>query len=212
MTPESHYLCFARAYVRGVCPELGEQGDAALFEAARERGLGLHGFKRTAELPRVRRVLGILKGFAPTSLLDMGSGGGAFLWPLLDEMPAVEVTAVDTLAHRVADLQAVARGGVDRLRAEKLDAADLPWDDGSFDAVTVLEVLEHVPAPEAVARHAVRLARTAVVATVPAKEDNNEEHVRLFTPASLTELFERAGAHKVQIEHVLNHRVAVVTP
>jgi hypothetical protein len=32
-------------------------------------------------LPRVRKVLGVLRGVHPANLLDVGSGRGAFLWP-----------------------------------------------------------------------------------------------------------------------------------
>lgn len=44
-------------------------------------------FKRTAALPRVRKVLGILHGLGPESVLDVGSGRGVFLCPLLDGIP-----------------------------------------------------------------------------------------------------------------------------
>ena len=62
--------------------ELGPLGEryrdlVTVLELARERKLRLHRFKRTAGLPRVRRVLGALKGFAPETLLDVGSGRGA---------------------------------------------------------------------------------------------------------------------------------------
>jgi len=207
-----YYIELAAAYARGAFPDLASAGDEQVLSAARERGLRLHRFKRTAGLPRVRRVLGTLKGFAPKRLLDIGSGRGAFLWPLLDEIRDVQVAAVDLLEHRVADINTVRRGGVERVQAFVQGAESLPWADGHFDAVTILEVLEHVVDPAPVAAEVVRLAGRVAVATVPAKEDNNPEHVRLFTEASLRELFVAAGAKKVHVEYVLNHIVAVVTP
>ncbi|ACY14151.1 class I SAM-dependent methyltransferase [Haliangium ochraceum] len=212
MDPDHYYRHLAVAYARGRCPELAELDDDALLASARAQGVRMHRFKRTAELPRVRRVLGVLKGFAPSTLLDIGSGRGAFLWPLLDEFAALRVTAIDVLAHRVADIEAVRRGGVQRLDARQVEGEELPWPDDSFDAVTILEVLEHVADPAPVAAQVVRVARSLAVATVPAKADDNPEHIRLFTPATLTELFERAGARAVRIEHVLNHMVAVIKP
>ncbi len=212
MDPDHYYIALAAAYARGRLPALTGADDDRALEAAKSHGLRLHRFKRTAGLPRVRKVLGALKGFAPHTLLDIGSGRGAFLWPLLDEMPAVRVTAIDLLPHRVDDMEAVRRGGVERLEARQLGAERLPWSDDSFDAATVLEVLEHVAEPALVAAEAVRVTRSVVLATVPAKEDENPEHIRLFTRDSLSRLFHAAGATNVRIEHVLNHLVAVVKP
>ena len=212
MDSDHYYREFAVAYVRGKRPELSDEDEERLLAAAKDEGLRLHRFKRTAGLPRVRRVLGALKGFAPETLLDIGSGRGAFLWPLLDEIPSVRVTAIDLLPHRVEDINAVAKGGIDRVEAHLLGAEDLPWPTSSFDAVTILEVLEHVEDPAPVAAEVLRVSGRVVIATVPAKEDDNPEHIRLFTPDSLARLFRDAGASDVRVEHVLNHMVAVAMP
>lgn len=210
---DAQYYCeLAAAYVRGILPELAEASVPELLAAGKERGLRLHRFKRTAGLPRVRKVLGVLKGFAPATVLDVGSGRGVFLWPLLDEMPTVEVTAIDVLQHRVDDINSVVRGGVQRLRGEVLAAEQLPWDRDHFDAATVLEVLEHVAEPGAVARELVRVARSVVIASVPAGADDNPGHVRLFDRHSLAATFRDAGARHVRVEYVLNHMIAVVHP
>jgi len=208
---DSLYVELAAAYVRGCDSSLAGSTDAETIAAGRECGLRVHRFKRTAGLPRVRRVLGALKAFRPTSLLDVGSGRGVFLWPLLDELPDTVVSSVDVLAHRVEELAAVARGGIERLRVHHMDAAELDFTGRTFDVVTVLEVLEHVPDPGAVAAELVRVGRRAVIATVPSKEDDNPEHIRLFAGDSLSELFTNAGARRVSIEYVLGHIVAVAT-
>jgi ubiquinone/menaquinone biosynthesis C-methylase UbiE len=168
----------------------------------------MHKFKRNAELPRVRRVLSLLAGLAPESLLDVGSGRGTFLWPLLDAFPGLPVTAIDRDEQRASDLACVARGGIERLRAAKMDATSLDFPDASFDAVTVLEVLEHTERPARAASELLRVAKRFVVASVPSKPDDNPEHIHLFDPRSLAALF--AGARSVKIEHVLNHAVALV--
>ncbi len=108
------YTELAAAFVRG---RLGRHdlSDRELIALGRERGLRLHRFKR-GELPRVRRVIGILKGLRPAGLLDARSGCGTFLWPLLDALPELPVTAIDLAFFRVRDLAAARAGGVTRLR------------------------------------------------------------------------------------------------
>lgn len=209
---DRYYLALGAAFARG---RLGASlptdvaDDEAAFRAGRAAGLKMHKFKRNAELPRVRRVLSMLASLAPSSLLDVGSGRGVFLWPLLDAFPALEVTAIDRDEQRASDLAAVGRGGIARLRAAKMDATALDFAPGSFDGVTLLEVLEHMPDPAKAASEAVRVARRFAIATVPSKPDDNPEHIHLFDRRSLAKLFEDAGARRVSVEHVLNHVVAL---
>lgn len=208
MTDESHYLAFAAAYARGALrrPELD---DAAAVAAGAEAGLRLHRFKRTGELPRVRRVIGALRGLGATTVVDLGTGRGAFLWPVLDAMPELHVIAIDKLAHRVADIAAVRRGGLTRVAAARMDATALALADRAADVVTVLEVLEHLPEPTRAVREAMRVARRAVIATVPSHPDDNPEHIHLFAPAQLEAMLRTAGATRVTIDHVHNHMVAI---
>ena len=174
-----------------------------------DAGLRLHRFKRTMELPRVRRVLGILKGLVPTELLDIGSGRGVFLWPLLDTFPTLPVTAVDLLEYRVADLLAVRAGGVERLAAVRADARALPFADASFDVVTALEVIEHIPEMEQALAEVCRVARRSVVLSVPSKADNNPEHIHLFDAKRLEALLRERGMARISVEYVLNHLIVV---
>src|ERR1700676_2745640 len=77
--------------------QLSEDRLQELIELGRERGLRMHKFKKTMGLARVRSVLGVLRGLQPSELLDIGSGRGVFLWPLLEEFPWMPVTSVDLL-------------------------------------------------------------------------------------------------------------------
>ena len=206
-----YYTRLAAAFVRGklgrLAPQLAEE---ELIAAGLASGLRLHKFKRNAELPRVRKVIGALRGLAPTSLLDIGSGRGTFLWPLLDAFPTLEVTSVDLNPVRVADINAVRSGGLPNLRALRMDAEALEFDDDHAEVVTALEVLEHLPSPRRAAAEAVRVASKYVIASVPSKEDDNPEHVHLFDAGGFESLFLEAGARGVKVEYVLNHMIAVV--
>jgi ubiquinone/menaquinone biosynthesis C-methylase UbiE len=158
-------------------------------------------------------VIGALRGFGVHTLVDLGSGRGAFVWPLLDALPELAVVATDVLPQRALLYEHVRRGGVARVAGVRADITQLPYADASADCVTALEVLEHLPgeAPAAAAREAVRVARVAVIASVPSHEDDNPEHVQLFDGDALAALLRDAGARRVRVEHVLNHIVAVAT-
>jgi ubiquinone/menaquinone biosynthesis C-methylase UbiE len=221
------YYAVAAAYVRGSLRGTSHETDAALFspplESLGERemallleiglgaGLRLHRFKKTMGLPRVARVLGVLRGLQPADLLDIGSGRGAFLWPLLDAFPDLPVTAVDCAEYRVQMLQTVAAGGVSRLAVRQADATALPFADAQFDVVTALEVLEHIPDAEVAVLEIVRVARRHVVASVPSHVDDNPEHLHLLCERDLERLFHMAGARRIGFQYVPNHLIAVVT-
>jgi hypothetical protein len=211
VTEKRYYTALAAAFVRGKRPDAPPVPDPELVSWGLSVGLPLHKFKRTAGLPRVRRVLGMLRGLAPQALLDVGSGRGVFLWPLLDAFPEIAVTALDSNPRRAADVHAVHVGGVERLTALQGDATRLPLPDAAVDGVTILEVLEHLRRPARAAAEAVRVARSFVVASVPSRPDDNPEHIHLFGRDDLEGLFRDAGARRVRCEAVLNHFVALAT-
>lgn len=207
---ERYYADLAWAFLRGRLPDAGT--GSALLAAAREAGLRWNKFKRKDGPPRVTRVLSLLEGMQPATLLDIGSGRGAFLWPLVGRFEQLEVTAIDRLSHRVRDIEAVRTGGIARVRGHQHDVTALPFADDSFDVVTILEVLEHLENPAAAAAEVTRIASRFVIASVPSHADDNPEHIQLFSKDSLTALFEQAGATRVQVSYVRNHMIAVVSP
>ena len=189
--------------------DLSEGSLTAIFRSGQAAGLEMHKFKRTMGLARVRRVFGLLQSFAPGNLLDVGSGRGAFLWPLLDEFPELPVTAIDQDPVRARDIEAVRMGGIDRLTGHRMDITELAFERRSFDVVTALEVLEHIPAvPEALAE-IVRVARRFVVLSVPSKPDDNPGHIHLLDQDRLRRLFADLGITRVRFDYVPGHLVAV---
>ncbi len=202
---ERYFTELANAFVRGRLKE-----GAATIDDGLRAGLRLHKFKANGELPRVRRVLGILRGMQPASLLDVGSGRGTFLWPLLSEFPELPVTAIDIAERRCTDLAAVRAGGLNRLTVVRMDAQRMAVAGGAFDVVTMLESLEHMPNPGAALEGAVRAARRFVVISVPSTPDDNPDHLHLFTPDELAAMARAAGAARASIEHVLNHRILII--
>lgn len=218
---ERYNLRIMAAYVRGIAaeaglalpPELTETPLQALSPeqleqlqaAGKAAELKLYRFKNHDDLPRVRKVLGFLKGVQPESLLDVGSGRGVFLFPFLNEFPWVPVTSVDLLPHRVELLEKLRAGGVSTLTPLRQDICSWDMPEAAFDVVSLLEVLEHIPDVQQAVRAAVRLARRYVVLTVPSKPDNNPEHIHLLTRDRLTHLFSEAGCTRLQFDAVPGH-------
>ena len=172
-----------------------------------------HYFKAKEDLPRVKSVLGFLQGVIPAgqckTLLDVGSGRGAFLFPLLRDFPTLEVTSIDILPHRIELLDCLHQGGITNLHPILGDICTWNAPDKSYDVVTMLEVMEHIPDTEAVVRNAIRLAHNYIVVSVPSKPDDNPEHIHLFSNEDLKSLFLEHGCKKVKFISVTNHRIMV---
>jgi hypothetical protein len=201
------YAELAAAFVRGRRPDAPDLPDDELIAWGQAQGLRLHKFKVTS-LPRVQRVLGWLHGLRPESLLDVGSGRGTSLWPLLSALPEVPITAVEHHPIRVRDLRAVRDGGIERLEVVDVHAAELQLE-RPRDGATVLEVLEHVEDPRAVVEAVVRCVERFLIVSVPSDPDDNPEHVRLFDTDSLTGLLTEGGAKRVQLDRVRGHHLAL---
>lgn len=222
---QHYYQQLAAAYIRGklqallskTSPQLlatdlqslAEDEIQQLLALGQQHELRLHRFKRTMELPRVQRVLGTLKGLQPANLLDIGSGRGVFLWPLLDTFPTLPVTCVDLLEYRVSDLQAAHEGGLNHLTALHASVTALPFPNNSFDVVTMLEVLEHVPDTRKAIAEVCRVARRFVLFSVPSKRDDNPEHIHLFHQQHFRTFLGEQGVTRVNFEYVLNHLLVI---
>jgi len=194
------------ALLQKTADECSEEELFEIVSAGQAAELRLYPFKSgTMTLARTKRTLGFLHSISFETMLDVGSGRGVFLIPFMKEFPWVEVTSLDLLEKRVVFLNELADGGFRQLHAERMDVCGQPFPDGSFDVVTLLEVLEHIPEVDKAVAAAVQMARQYVVVTVPSKPDSNPEHIHLLTKDRLTKLFGDAGCTRLHFDGVEGH-------
>jgi len=148
----------------------------------------------------VRGLLARHLGPAPQRILDVGCGTGHLAGELLGA--GHRVTAVDRLPEALAAASANDRE-IGMLRA---DAGRLPLRTGAFDAVTMIDVLEHVDDAAALTelRRVVRPGGLLVL-TVPAvpwlwsHRDDAAGHLRRYTRRSLAAALARGGFEPLEL-------------
>lgn len=202
------------------CGHLVSQVDAARYRASMEefddpRGTApdRHAARRRETLAhrRVRRIAALLdRDPQGMRLLDVGCSSGAFLASA--RKLGCEVEGVEPAPQAAA---AAARLGL-VVHAGTLDQAALPA--GSFDAVTLFEVIEHLNAPNALLREIHRVLRpgglllvgTGNTASWTARVlgerwdyfsiDRHGGHISFFNPGSLRLAGQRCGFELACIE------------
>jgi SAM-dependent methyltransferase len=142
----------------------------------------------------IRAELGRLVLPAGARVLDAGCGSGRTMVELADygdEVSGVELNA------EAAEL---ARGrGVGEVQIGRLE--ELPWDDGTFDLVTCLDVIEHIADDVAALVELRRVARSGgwLLVTVPAyqalwsRHDEANHHYRRYSRSALRAAARSAG-------------------
>ncbi|MFL5862173.1 MAG: class I SAM-dependent methyltransferase [Solirubrobacteraceae bacterium] len=134
---------------------------------------------------------------AGARVLDAGCGSGRTLQELVDygEVSGIELNA---------DAAGIARDrNLGEVREGRLE--ELPWDDETFDLVTCLDVIEHVPDDAAALAEIRRVCRPGgwLLITVPAyqalwsRHDEANHHYRRYSRSSLR-VAARAGGWQVQ--------------
>jgi methionine biosynthesis protein MetW len=96
------------------------------------------------------------------SVLDLGCGDGSFLTCLADRVPRLSVRGADVSEQALA---AAKEKGVETFVFDLAEpSARIP---GTYDAVTVLEVIEHVPDAESALLRAAAAANRILIVSVP---------------------------------------------
>jgi 2-polyprenyl-3-methyl-5-hydroxy-6-metoxy-1,4-benzoquinol methylase len=129
--------------------------------------------KYTSQNPVVKRLMG---GFhrtlhelwtkaAPSSVLDVGCGEGVLTFEWAERLGGGRIVGIDLDDPKLrAEWQKRERPNLE-FRAE--EATRLSFGDGEFDLATAIEVLEHVPDPEATLAEMARVARRHLLVSVP---------------------------------------------
>lgn len=126
---------------------------------------------------------------AGTSVLDLGSCFGFLPLLLAERRPGSLVLGSDLSAASVALADGAARGLASSARFVTADATRLPFADRCLDTVTLVHLLEHLPAEQglAVVSEAQRVARHRVLVAVPVEEvpDPVFGHVSIYSVPDL---------------------------
>lgn len=157
-------------------------------------------------IERVRRTAALIPSDT-ASILDAACGNGIFCNYLTANYPALKVLGLDR-----------SQTALSFVNCKKIcaDIADIPLADNSFDCVSALEVLEHLPigAYEQAKREIARVAKKYLLIGVPNNqclEDdmtqcpscltifNPDLHLRSFTQQSTRELMEPHGFECINI-------------
>ncbi|MFB6356658.1 MAG: methyltransferase domain-containing protein [bacterium] len=109
------------------------------------------------KMPNILKVLP--EDFSPGRWLDMGCGGGWLMESLIEQWQPREAVGLDISAKR---LQEALNRNPDA-HFVRAPVEGVPYPDDRFDLVTALDVIEHIPEPEAILREAHRLAEHMVI-------------------------------------------------
>ncbi len=117
------------------------------------------------------------------NVLDIGAGDG-----LITHLMGAKGIEYEAEGVRLAQEK-----GVDVIQG---DAYELPFGEDNFEAVTMIDVLEHFEDPQKALQEARRVAPVLYVNTPPKKDDStltDKFHVQEWSPAGLTNVVEAEG-------------------
>ncbi len=127
--------------------------------------------KHTSDNPLQRKLIDrfhakvthIVSALRPATLLDAGCGEGFVADAFLKAMPEARITGFDVLEESVK----LAQLRNPRATFSTGNIYNIGHEDSSFDVIYCCEVLEHLQEPDRALREMARVARRAVVMSVP---------------------------------------------
>jgi 2-polyprenyl-3-methyl-5-hydroxy-6-metoxy-1,4-benzoquinol methylase len=125
------------------------------------------------------------------TVLDAGCGEGFGAQQMQDRFPAVRIYGADISLPALIHSRQVA----DRLSTAQADSTHLPFGEGQFDLVMSLEVLEHLPEPEAALEAYKQAANRYLLLSVP-----NDPVFRALRMLEGSDLL-RLGDHPEHVNH-----------
>lgn len=130
---------------------------------------------------RLSEAMKVAKG----KVLDIGCQRGGYSFNL--KKIGLDVTAIDISLGYVKQ----AKAKVKDLKSAQADTEFLPFKNETFDTIILSEILEHVTSEKKVVKEIYRLLKDngLVYVTVPAYDDDTEEHVRFLRKSDLKMLF-----------------------
>lgn len=139
------------------------------------------------------------------TVLDVGCGVGYGMNLL--SIKAASVTGIDVDRKAVDYCRARVLGKNPKVGGvDHYDGEQLPYEDGSFDVVTTIDVIEHVPDYDRFLRELLRVSRRAVVVSTPNRRPEftnadgtprNHWHLREWSRAELGEIL---AGHEARVE------------
>jgi len=175
-----------------------------LIEKADKQKFDYHNFKNS-KLPRVEKVIGLLKGINTPNVIDIGFGRGKFLYPFLEEFGNFPITSIELSKSAIKEASMLEKSFT-KLNIIETDFFENDFLDKSFHTLTALEVMEHIEDTEKFLDECIRLSYEWIILSVPSKEDDNPGHIHLFTEQKVNKLFDKYNL-KPKYEYVLNHMI-----
>lgn len=163
----------------------------------------------------------LTKREAPLRVLDVGTGTAQIPIELCRRPVACRVLAIDLAAEmlKLADQNIALAGLANAIQTARIDAKQMPYPAGSFEAVISNSIVHHIPQPEAVFAEMVRVLRNGgmlfvrdllrpnslaevdhLVATYAGKENAHSQQLfrdSLHAALSLKEVQDLAVAHGI---------------
>lgn len=182
-----------------------------------------HAVQRFWHREKFMEVAKLVQAGGAKKVLDFGCGPGSFLAVLGEAVPGVDATGVDIASPQIDfAVKNIATKFPGNIRFQLLNGEKLPYPDATFDAVTCIEVIEHIHPFLAAkilaeARRVLKPEGTFILTTPnyrsfwpliewvlekasPVKY--HDQHISKFTPNSLVKFLESCGFEATGINSI----------